>query len=143
MPSRRAAAKRLSVAASVDRGCVLDTDSDMLGRLLFALGENAVRHTARGGVEIAALGDAGTTTLRVRDSGAGLDPVLGRTLEQLASAPEPPAPATLGFGLRLIGRLVRELHGTLTVEADAAGTTITVTLPALARIELPRVACGA
>ena len=138
----RAAAKQLSIAVSVDRGCTLDTDADMLGRLLFALAENAVRHTARGGVEISALAGAGTSTLRVRDSGAGLDPVLARTLERLASTPEPSPPATLGFGLRLIGRLVRELHGSLTVEADATGTTIAVTLPALARIDLPRVACG-
>ena len=136
-------------AASVTRKadivlmCVLDTDADMLGRLVFALAENAIRHTTQGGVEIAALGAAATAMLRVRDSGVGLDPVLARALERLASAPEPPAPATLGFGLRLIGRLVRELHGTLSVEADADGTTITVTLPALARIELPRVACSA
>lgn len=141
----RAAAKRLSIDVSVDPGCTLDTDTDMLGRLLFALTENAVRHTARGGVEISALAGAGTSTLRVRDSGTGLDPVLARALEALASVPDPLAPAalaTLGFGLRLIGRLVRELHGSLSVEADETGTMITVTLPALARIDLPRVACG-
>jgi len=139
----RATAKQLSIAVSVDAGCVLDTDADMLGRLLFALAENAIRHTAQGGVEITAFGDVGTATVRVRDSGAGLDPMLARALEQLASAPVPPAPATLGFGLRMIGRLARELHGAVSVEAAAAGTAITVTLPALAPVELPRVACSA
>jgi signal transduction histidine kinase len=139
----QATAKQLSVAVSVGGGGTLDTDADMLGRLLFALAENAIRHTAQGGVEIVAVGDVGTAMVRVRDSGSGLDPVLARALERLASADEPPAPATLGFGLRLIGRLVRELHGIVSVDADVAGTAVTVTLPALAPIELPRVACSA
>jgi hypothetical protein len=35
---------------------------------------------------------------------------------------------------------VRELHGSLTVDAGSTGTTIDVTLPALATVDLPRVA---
>ena len=139
----RAAAKQLTISVSVDPGCTLATDADMLGRLVFALAENAVRHTARGGVEVSAVVAPGTSTLRVRDSGDGLDSVLARELERLACAPDLPTSTLLGFGLRLFGRLVRELHGTLTVEASGHGTTIDVTLPALATVELPRVAYGA
>jgi signal transduction histidine kinase len=138
----RAAAKQLALRVSVDPNCTLDTDPDMLGRLLFALAENAVRHTAKGTVELSATAGASTTTFQVRDSGEGLDAMLARELERLAAAPDLPTPTTLGFGLRLIGRLVRELHGTLAVEIDPAGTAITVVLPALATIELPRVAYG-
>src|ERR1043165_8687825 len=46
----RAAAKQLALRMSIDPDCALDTDPDMLGRLLFALTENAVRHTAKGTV---------------------------------------------------------------------------------------------
>jgi signal transduction histidine kinase len=136
----RAAAKQLTVSVSVDPGCALATDADMLGRLVFALTENAIRHTERGGVEISAVAASNASTLRVRDSGCGLDPTLGRELERLATAAELPAPTTLGFGLRLIGRLVRELHGTLGVETTPQGTTIDVTLPALVTVDLPRIA---
>src|SRR5688572_5389345 len=48
----RAAAKQLALRVSVDPGCSFDTDPDMLARLLFALAENAVRHTAKGTVEL-------------------------------------------------------------------------------------------
>ncbi|HWP65258.1 MAG TPA: response regulator [Candidatus Limnocylindria bacterium] len=136
----RAAAKGLALEVSVEPGCTVDTDSDMLGRLLFALTENAVRHTANGRVVLSASGGGTAATFIVRDTGEGLDPVLARELEQLAGAPELPPPGILGFGLRLIGRLVRELHGTVTVESGEGGTAITVKLPALVTVELPRVA---
>jgi signal transduction histidine kinase len=138
----RAAAKSLVVSVSVDPGCALATDADMLGRLVFALTENGIRHTELGGVEISAVAAPGASTLRIRDTGCGLDQVLARELERLAGAPDLAPPTTLGFGLRLIGRLVRELHGTLSVDASPEGTTIDVTLPALATVELPRVAYG-
>lgn len=135
-----AAAKGIPVTVTVDPGCSLDTDGDMLGRLLFVVIENAIRHTPAGAIEVSAGNAAGALRLRVRDSGGGLDPVLARELEELAGAPDIPVTMTLGFGLRLIGRLVRELHGTLTVDTTGGGTTIEVVLPALATLELPRVA---
>lgn len=140
--SPRAAAKALKVGVSVDPDCTLTTDADMLTRLVFALTENAIRHTESGGVEISAVATRGESTLRVRDSGAGLDPVLARDLEHLVRAAELPTPTTLGFGLRLIGRLVRELRGTLSVQTGSQGTTIDVTLPSLESATFPRLAYG-
>jgi len=134
----RAAAKRLDFTVAVDPDCLVSTDPEMLGRLVFALAENAIRHTETGGVEIAASARGGAVTLRVRDSGAGLDPTLARALEAVANAMHGETPATLGFGLRLIGRLVRELHGSLAVQSGPLGTTIDVALPALARQEALR-----
>jgi signal transduction histidine kinase len=138
----RAAAKDLRVTVRVDPECAVTTDPDMLGRLLFALTENAIRHTPAGGVEISAIAADGVVALRVRNSGVALDPALVRELEGLVASASLPTPPTLGFGLRLIGRLVRELRGTLHVEPEAAATTVDVTLRALDAVALPHVAYG-
>jgi CheY-like chemotaxis protein len=112
----RAAAKQLALRMSIDPDCALDTDPDMLGALLFALTENAVRHRQ---------GHRRDLGRRQRRSVhlPCLVPVKGWTwcslaAERLAAAPDLPAPTTLGFGLRL-GRL-RALHGALVAEIDAA-----------------------
>lgn len=135
----RATAKRLSLAVQIAPECVLTTDAEMLGRLVFSLAENAIRHTESGGVEISAVPSGGVVALRVRDSGRGLDGAHARALEEVVSGHNAP-PATLGFGLRLIGRLVRELSGSIVVQGGSSGTTIDVTLRPLERMDLPRVA---
>jgi signal transduction histidine kinase len=130
----RAAAKRLDLTVQIASACLFNSDPEMLSRLVFSLAENAIRHTETGGIEITARERAGSVTLRVRDSGRGLDAALARNLEAVANAVGEPPPA-LGFGLRLIGRLVRELRGSLTVQSGPIGTAVEVTLPSLERTE--------
>jgi signal transduction histidine kinase len=136
----RAAAKRLALDVQVTPDCALTTDAEMLGRLVFAVAENAIRHTESGRVDISARPTEDGIHLRVQDTGRGLDAAHARTLESLVTAGNGTPPSTLGFGLRMIGRLVRELGGTLAVHAGPGGTTVDVMLPALARIGLSRVA---
>jgi signal transduction histidine kinase len=138
----RAAAKQLAFRVVVDERCVIDTDADMLGRLLFALAENAIRHTRAGEVEIVGEPHQGGALFRVRDTGPGLEGALARALEGLSAGTGEVQAPSLGFGMRLIGRLVRELRGSLAVDTGAHGTTIAMTLPSLVSMELPRLACA-
>ena len=72
-------------------------------------------------------------TIEIRDTGPGLGPEVIVETEDLAagrSGGEPPR--HLGFGLRLAGRLVRVLGGSLTFATSRSGTTCLLRVPDLA-----------
>jgi C4-dicarboxylate-specific signal transduction histidine kinase len=83
---------------------------------------------------LAAHREGGRVVVEVRDGGPGLSPELVAETEAVIAGGSPDAepPHHLGFGLRLVGRLVRALHLGLKVTTGAAGTTF--------RMELSRAA---
>ncbi|HEX3865293.1 MAG TPA: ATP-binding protein [Gemmatimonadaceae bacterium] len=132
---RAADAKRLSLQfdAPADAPRV-DADPTALRQVLVNLVENAVRHTAHGGIVVRAETPAsGGTTISVRDSGTGI-PVehLGRIFERFYRVDSGRArdEGGTGLGLAIVRHLV-EAHGG-SVRAGSVvgqGTTITLWLP--------------
>jgi signal transduction histidine kinase len=128
-----AQAKGVIVRVESPADLVFRTDEDKLARLVRALADNAVKFTPAGKVTLTAAAAPGGLRLEVRDTGPGLDgEMVAETLiEASAEAAQRPT-RLLGFGLRLVGRLVRALEGTIDVATAANGTVYRVTLPALA-----------
>ncbi|MDB4878072.1 MAG: phoR [Gemmatimonadetes bacterium] len=115
----------------------VDADPTALRQVLGNLVENAVRHTARGGVTVRAEAPpAGGVTVSVSDTGIGI-PIehLGRIFERFYRVDSARArdEGGTGLGLAIVRHLV-EAHGG-SVRAESAvgqGTTITIHFPAKA-----------
>jgi signal transduction histidine kinase len=123
--------KGLGLAIDCSGALELVTDGDMLLRLVRALADNAVRYTLAGEVVLRAEpGPAGSIVIDVRDTGPGMAPELvGETRGVIAAYPNADPPRLLGFGLRLVGRLVRTLGGSLDVHTGPGGTRMTILVP--------------
>ncbi len=107
-------------------------DRDGLKQVLLILVDNALRHTG-GPISVSAdTGDA-RVTLRVRDSGPGIDPdVLPHIFERFyrGQASAAGTDAGLGLGLPIAKALIEAQNGTITVESDVAlGSAFAVALP--------------
>ncbi len=92
----------------------IEGDETRLAQLVGNLLQNAARFTPRGGRVVLALAlTAGTAEIRVRDSGAGLEPELLNSVFEPFVQGDRPATASergLGLGLALV-KGVAELHG--------------------------------
>jgi protein-histidine pros-kinase len=120
-------------------GSMLHSDSRLLGRILLALGENAVRGTERGSVRLILAGSqhpAGGQRMvefRVQDTGAGIPPAGQAAL--FGGAPRLAADLArhgqgAGLGLLLGARLARLLGARIDLQCEAGnGCTYTVALP--------------
>lgn len=113
----------------------VDSDPTALRQVLANLVENAVRHTARGGITV--IGEAavqGGTTISVSDTGSGISPEhLGRIFERFyrVDPGRSRGEGGTGLGLAIVRHLV-DAHGGI-VRAESVvgqGTTITVHFPA-------------
>ncbi len=122
--------KGLSVKIEASGALELKTDRQMLGRLVRALTDNAVRYTLAGEVVLAAeAGPNGTVLLEIRDTGPGMAPeMIAETRDVIAARPNVDPPRLLGFGLRLAGRLVRVLGATLDITSGPTGTRCALVL---------------
>ncbi len=136
--SRAADAKGLTLnfQASPDAERV-DADPTALRQVLTNLVENAVRHTARGGVTVSAEAPPrGGTTVRVRDTGSGIPTEhLGRIFERFyrVDAGRAREEGGTGLGLAIVRHLVEAHGGSVRAESIVGqGTTITVHFPAKA-----------
>jgi len=134
--ARAADAKHLTLGfqASPDAQRV-DADPTALRQVLGNLIENAVRHTARGGVTVSAEAPPrGGTTLRVRDTGSGIPTEhLGRIFERFyrVDAGRAREEGGTGLGLAIVRHLVEAHGGSVRAESVVGqGTTITVHFPA-------------
>jgi signal transduction histidine kinase len=134
--ARAAEAKGLTLGfqASPDAQRV-DADPTALRQVLGNLIENAVRHTARGGVTVSAEAPPrGGTTLRVRDTGSGIPTEhLGRIFERFyrVDAGRAREEGGTGLGLAIVRHLVEAHGGSVRAESVVGqGTTITVHFPA-------------
>jgi signal transduction histidine kinase/ActR/RegA family two-component response regulator len=110
-------------------------DPDRLQQVVWNLISNAVRFTPAGGkVTVALTRTDGFDTLRVRDTGAGIDPqFVPYVFEPFrqADAASTRTHGGLGIGLTIVRRLTEMHGGTVAVASDGPGlgATFTVTLP--------------
>jgi PAS domain S-box-containing protein len=116
----------------------LEADLTRISQVISNLLNNAAKYTDEGGqIRLEAAVDEGTVTLRVRDTGLGVDPdLLPHVFDLFTQADRTPdrSEGGLGIGLTLVKRLV-EMHGG-SVEARSeglgSGAEFIVRLPVLA-----------
>ena len=128
-------ARQVSIVTQFASAFPTKGDPDRLQQVVWNLLSNAVRFTPAGGrVVVSITRTDGFDMLRVRDTGAGIDPqFVPYVFEPFrqADAASTRAHGGLGIGLTIVRRLT-ELHGgTVAVASDGPGlgATFTVTLP--------------
>lgn len=124
--------KGLSIRVSTPREDVHVGHVAAIRRVLLNLATNAVKFTARGGVDLVAEREADQLRFRVTDSGRGIPAEVLATMQAERAEQEGAACfSSAGLGLDICRRLVAEMGGTLEVQSDPrTGTSIVVTLVA-------------
>ena len=94
---------------------------------------NALKFTREGEVTVEVAGDAATLTIRVRDTGPGIDPTSHASIfemfERVETDGKTDRPPGVGLGLYIVRSLVALMDGTISVEsAPGVGTCFTVLL---------------
>jgi signal transduction histidine kinase len=113
---------------------LIETDLDLLRLALFKIGENAVKFTPAGEIELSLASCGGWVRFAVRDTGIGVAP---DKIERItAGLSQAEAPLTkrhrgLGLGLATVHKALELLGGRLEVESEEGkGSTFSVCLPA-------------
>ncbi len=116
----------------------LDADPDRLQQIVLNLASNAIEATESGGVTLTASHDQTTATLRVIDTGLGLDAgTQERLFQPFETGSEPSEAVGPGLGLAIARELARLHGGDVTFRTwPGQGTTFYVSLP-LAGPETP------
>jgi signal transduction histidine kinase/ActR/RegA family two-component response regulator len=128
-------ARQVTIACQFQGPLLTRGDPDRLQQVVWNLITNAVRFTPSGGkVTVLVSRGEGFDTLRVRDTGAGIDPqFLPYVFEPFrqADAASTRAHGGLGLGLTIVRRLAEMHGGTVGAASDGIGlgATFTVTLP--------------
>lgn len=125
-----ARAKGLTIEVSTPADLAIRSDGEMVARAVSALVGNAVRYTETGGVRVVASAVEGAVRISVEDTGVGMAPETVREAARVAEGtPSADTPRLLGFGLRLVGRLVRALDGEFRIESRPGSTSCTFVVP--------------
>jgi PAS domain S-box-containing protein len=130
--SGRAEALRVSFRA---QSVTVNVDATRLAQIITNMLDNAVKFTPPGGaIDVDVVREGQKAVLRVRDTGAGIEPeMLPRIFELFAQAQQPMDRSVggLGIGLTLSRRLVEMHEGTITAASDGPGrgAEFTVRLP--------------
>ncbi len=123
-----AAAKGLTLVLESIAAATVETDRDLIERLLDAVIRNAVSFTVRGGITCRASfgSDTRAVTISVRDSGPGIP----RERVAMAFAPwDRQRPGDLGLGLRMVDAIARRLRARVEITGEPdAGTEVRITL---------------
>ena len=128
-------ARQVSIVTQFTSAFPTKGDPDRLQQVVWNLLSNAVRFTPAGGrVMVSIARTDGFDTLRVRDTGAGIEPqFVPYVFEPFrqADAASTRAHGGLGIGLTIVRRLTEMHGGTVAVASDGPGlgATFTVTLP--------------
>lgn len=141
----RAAAKGVVIVTFIDAGVHVHADAPRLRQLFGHLLDNAVRCTPQGGtVGVHLAAEHGMATIRIEDSGIGIEPdALAQVFEPFRRA-DPAAGRSAGRGLGVglaLARATAALHGG-SIEARSAGrdrgAAFNVRLPLAAIDDTPR-----
>jgi len=129
-------ADAVSVEVYVPTSCVLQTDRQLLRRIVGHLVHNAIKFTHEGEVQVSAEARDAAAVITVADSGSGIPPAFrGNLFEPFKQASEGRTRTHegMGLGLALTKRMLDLLDGTIEVESDPeAGSTFLVRIPSLA-----------
>jgi signal transduction histidine kinase len=113
-------------------GLVAWSNRDLLEHALVNLASNAVRHTSRGRIRVAARAAAGgSVEIEVGDTGSGMTPdQLGRLFDRFYRGPDEEGRAGFGLGLPITKESVEAIGGRIDIDSvHGAGTTATIVLP--------------
>ncbi|MDH5373889.1 MAG: ATP-binding protein, partial [Acidimicrobiia bacterium] len=113
---------------------LVTTDPDRVGQIVTNLLDNAIRHTPERGTVGVDVGRTGSDmTLRVTDSGPGVDPdEIDHLFERFYVGRQHERPEGSGLGLSIVRQLVAMLGGTVRGELPPdGGLLVEVRLPDL------------
>lgn len=119
---------------------IIESDPDLLERIIRNLVDNALKFTAQGFIEIGAQHINNECLITVRDSGIGISPEAQRHVFDdyfQVSNPHRDRSQGLGLGLAIVRRLVGLLNGTISLSSTlGVGTEFRLLFPcSVARIE--------
>lgn len=131
---RRAEEIHVELVADLTEVGEVQVDPDRVAQILGNLIENALRYTPEAGTVTVTLNDDDEwVSLRVADTGSGIDPSdLSRVFDRLYVAQHyrPVRPEGSGLGLSIVKELTTALGGHIDVASTpGTGTTVTVRLP--------------
>ena len=111
----------------------MNADRDRLRQVLVNLIGNAVKYTKKGEVEVTRLVEKGRLTIRVRDTGIGISAASREKLFEKfyrIKTAETEGITGTGLGLWITAELVRQMHGTISVESiEGVGSHFIVSFP--------------
>lgn len=108
------------------------TNRELLEHALLNLASNAARHTDRGRIRFAASSDAaGSLTIEVEDTGAGIAPTeIDRLFDRFYRGPTEERRSGFGLGLPITKEAVEALGGRIEIDSVlGSGTTARILLP--------------
>ncbi len=131
----RARAARVELVVRFEAVGLRLIDPDRVAQLVGNLVENALRYTPEAGtVTVELVGLPSEVTIRVGDTGPGIDPEdLPHVFERfyVARRYREARPEGSGLGLSIVARLVEAMGGRVAVDSrPGEGTTVTVEIPA-------------
>jgi PAS domain S-box-containing protein len=125
--------KDIALTVTAPEPAPVQTDLQLLRRIVGHLVHNAIKFTKEGRVDVSVEVEAKQVSLRVSDSGPGIDPAVeDRLFEPFKQASEGRTRTHegMGLGLALTKRMVTLLDGTVDVQSDPGrGSTFIVQLP--------------
>ena len=121
-----------AIETSCPKGLELVTDRTLLYRVLFNLGDNALKYS-EGAVQLEARPEGQEVRIDVRDQGVGIPSEhLATVFERFRQLDAPDGRRTegVGLGLHLVARVAEALGGRIEVESEPGrGSTFSVWLP--------------
>ena len=123
----------VSLDVEAPDGLTVDTNADLLEQALRNLGENAVKHTARGSVVLRAYRRGDSVTFEVEDSGPGISPEVQRHVFDRFYRGERDADG-FGLGLAIVRETVRTLGGRVELDSSPGEGTVFRIVLARARV---------
>ena len=119
----------IEIEADIADGITVVRDRELLSLVFNNLLSNAFKFTERGGkVSVSLTDECGTAVIKIRDTGCGMSPEVGkRIFEKFYQGDTSHAAEGNGLGLALVRRIIDILEGEISVEsAVGVGTAFTV-----------------
>lgn len=124
--------KNLELDADMEDAAEISADREMLSLVWNNLLSNAIKFTEPGGeIRIQQFSDAETVTVKITDTGCGMDAsTLRRMFDKFYQGDSSHSKEGNGLGLALVRRVLELFRGSIAAESEAGrGSTFTVTLP--------------
>jgi signal transduction histidine kinase len=130
-----ASAKDILIHIEISDDAMVYADPNMLNTILRNLITNAIKFTHKGGmITISSVGQNNATTIKVTDTGVGMDEITKNKLFKIhekVTAPGTEKESGTGLGLLLCKEFVEKHGGTIWVESEVGkGSSFIFTIPA-------------